>query len=194
MFLVIMTVQHVLFLDPDLKAFWANLLVVYSCSMHNKVLHIIVTHLSGSDNPGTRSVAQVMDGVINKYEEGADGAVVFEGYEKGLQALLSAYTASSPGEHFQLAQQDTTKLTQVCLSCVHQMHAILAGLNPTGISMNRSTIIDIAMQLLNSMLSVPYHAVLCCAVPCPAVLCCAVLALIICDPACSCTSGNAWLH
>ena len=131
-------------------------------------------HLSGSDNPGTRSVAQVMDGVINKYEEGADGAVVFEGYEKGLQALLSAYTASSPGEHFQLAQQDTTKLTQVCFSCVRHLCAIQSALNPIGISMNRTTIIDTAVQLLNTMLCVPYHAVLCCAVPCRAVLCRAV--------------------
>ncbi len=57
---------------------------------------------------------QVIDGVINKYEQGLDGAAVFEEYEKGLQALLSAYTASSPGYHFQLAQQDSSKLMQVC--------------------------------------------------------------------------------
>lgn len=62
------------------------------------------------------SHAQVIDGVIHKYEEGFDGAAVFEEYEKGLQALLSAYTASSPGEHFQLAQQDSSKLMQACQS------------------------------------------------------------------------------
>ena len=60
------------------------------------------------------SHVQVIDGVIHKYEEGFEGAAVFEAYDKGLQALLSAYTASSPGEHFQLAQQDSSKLMQVC--------------------------------------------------------------------------------
>jgi len=72
------------------------------------------------------SHAQVIDGVIHKYEEGFDGAAVFEEYETGLQALLSAYTASSPGEHFQLPQQDSSKLMQVCqaelsvlLECCH---------------------------------------------------------------------------
>ena len=54
--------------------------------------------------------------MIHKYEEGFDGAAVFEEYDKGLQALLSAYTASSPGEHFQLAQQDSSKLMQACQS------------------------------------------------------------------------------
>jgi len=68
----------------------------------------------GSIHSACASHSQVIDGVIHKYEEGFDGAAVFEEYEKGLQALLSAYTASSPGEHFQLAQQDSSKLMQAC--------------------------------------------------------------------------------
>ena len=58
---------------------------------------------------------QVIDGVIHKYEQGFDGEKVFEDYEKGLQALLAAYTASSLGQHFHLPQHDATDLHEVIL-------------------------------------------------------------------------------
>ena len=57
---------------------------------------------------------QVIDVVIHKYEQGSHGAEVFQEYEKGLQALLRAYKASSPGEHFQIAEQDSSQLEMVC--------------------------------------------------------------------------------
>lgn len=52
--------------------------------------------------------------MIRKYDQGHDGKTVYEDYEKGLQALLEAY---SPPDHegFVLAQQDTTGLTQAQL-------------------------------------------------------------------------------
>lgn len=61
-------------------------------------------------------VMQVIDVVIHKYEHGSHGAEVFQEYEKGLQALLGAYKASSPGEHFQIAEQDSSRLEQVCMT------------------------------------------------------------------------------
>ncbi|DBB15254.1 hypothetical protein WJX82_011728 [Trebouxia sp. C0006] len=71
-----------------------------------------------------KAADDVIDGVIHKYEEGFDGAAVFEEYDKGLQALLSAYTASSPGEHFQLAQQDSSKLMQGAGELQHMQAAL----------------------------------------------------------------------
>ena len=59
---------------------------------------------------------QVIDVVIHKYEQGSHGAEVFQEYEKGLQALLGAYKASSPGEHFQIAEQDSSRLEQVYIA------------------------------------------------------------------------------
>ena len=56
----------------------------------------------------------MIDVVIHKYEQGSHGAEVFQEYEKGLQALLGAYKASSPGEHFQIAEQDSSQLEMVC--------------------------------------------------------------------------------
>ncbi len=57
---------------------------------------------------------QVIDGVINKlWDKNYDGAKIYQDYEKGLQELLSVITASSPGEHFQLPQQDSSQLAQV---------------------------------------------------------------------------------
>ncbi len=57
---------------------------------------------------------QVIDGVINKlWDKNYDGAKIYQDYEKGLQDLLSVITASSPGEHFQLPQQDSSQLAQV---------------------------------------------------------------------------------
>ena len=56
---------------------------------------------------------QVIDKVILKYEEGHDGSEVFQEYENGLQALLSAYSSGSPADHFQLPEQDSSKLVQV---------------------------------------------------------------------------------
>ena len=56
---------------------------------------------------------QVIDKVIHKYEEGHDGSEVFQEYENGLQALLSAYSSGSPADHFQLPEQDPSKLVQV---------------------------------------------------------------------------------
>ncbi|DBA91905.1 hypothetical protein WJX79_009655 [Trebouxia sp. C0005] len=55
----------------------------------------------------------VIDGVINKlWDTNYDGAKIYQDYEKGLQELLSVITASSPGEHFQLPQQDSSQLAQ----------------------------------------------------------------------------------
>lgn len=57
---------------------------------------------------------QVIDGVINKlWDKNFDGAKIYQDYEKGLQELLSVIAASSPGEHFQLPQQDSSQLAQV---------------------------------------------------------------------------------
>ena len=58
-------------------------------------------------------VLQVIDVVIHKYEQGHHGAEVFKEYEKGLQALLGAYKALSPGEHFKMAEQDSSRLEKV---------------------------------------------------------------------------------
>ena len=52
--------------------------------------------------------------MIHKYELGSHGAEVFQEYEKGLHSLLEAYRASSPGEHFKIAQQDSSRLEKVC--------------------------------------------------------------------------------
>lgn len=56
---------------------------------------------------------QVIDVVIHKYEQGHHGTEVFQEYERGLQGLLSAYKASSPGEHFKIAEQDSSRLEKV---------------------------------------------------------------------------------
>lgn len=61
---------------------------------------------------------QVIDNVIHKYEQGSQGAEVFQEYEKGLHALLGAFKASSPGQHFQIAEQDSSRLEKVCLTSV----------------------------------------------------------------------------
>ena len=62
-----------------------------------------------------------MERVIKKYEEGYDGSEVFQEYETGLQALLSAYSAASPAEHFKLPEKDASKLVQVTGSSFHAM-------------------------------------------------------------------------
>ena len=96
---------------------------------------------------------QVIDIVIHKYEQGSHGAEVFQEYEKGLQALLGAYKASSPGEHFKIAEQDSSRLEQVyrtpALRCAVLRCAVLCC------------------------------AVLCCAVLCCVVLCCVVLCCVV---------------
>ncbi len=66
---------------------------------------------------------QVIDGVINKlWDKNYDGAKIYQDYEKGLQELLSVITASSPGEHFQLPQQDSSQLAQVSFNFAFYPH------------------------------------------------------------------------
>ena len=115
---------------------------------------------------------QVIDIVIHKYEQGSHGAEVFQEYEKGLHALLAAYTASSLGEHFQIAQQDSSRLEKVCWTLV------LCYAMPCH-----------AMQCY-AMLS---YAALCYAVPSCAVLCCAVLRCAVLCCAASCTFQATFL-
>jgi len=69
------------------------------------------------------SCMQVIDGVINKlWDKNFDGAKIYQDYEKGLQELLSVITASSPGEHFQLPQQDSSQLAQVSFNFASRPH------------------------------------------------------------------------
>ena len=56
---------------------------------------------------------QVIEGVLLKYDQGHDGAVVFEDYEKALHGLLEAYRAPWNVEALQMPIQDTTALMQV---------------------------------------------------------------------------------
>ena len=66
---------------------------------------------------------QVIDGVINKlWDKKYDGAKIYQDYEKGLQELLSVITASSPGEHFKLPQQDSSQLAQVSFNFALYLH------------------------------------------------------------------------
>ena len=83
---------------------------------------------------------QVIDGVINKlWDKDYDGAKIYQDYEKGLQELLSIITASSPGEHFQLPQQDSSQLAQVSFS-----FAFPSGASPL--------ILQLLLQLLHQLL------------------------------------------
>ena len=56
---------------------------------------------------------QVIDGLLQKYEEGHAGEVVYEDYEKALHGLLEAYRAPWSHEALQMPFQDTTALIQV---------------------------------------------------------------------------------
>ncbi|KAL3133563.1 hypothetical protein ABBQ38_007411 [Trebouxia sp. C0009 RCD-2024] len=66
----------------------------------------------------------VIDNVIHKYEQGSQGAEVFQEYEKGLHALLGAFKASSPGQHFQIAEQDSSRLEKMAGELVHMQAAL----------------------------------------------------------------------
>ena len=100
----------------------------YACCLTRPILHVCnALHTCASRGISLQRSAvccmQVIDSVINKlWDKDYDGAKIYQDYEKGLQELLSVITASSPGEHFQLPQQDRSQLAQVSFNFAFYLH------------------------------------------------------------------------